>query len=69
MTNATLQIIARQIKNPSFVPPISDFQLGRLMFKANRSIEECTTDEMVHGWLSADGDGARLVRMFRQAVN
>lgn len=66
MTNATLQIVVRQIKNPSYVPPISDFQLGRLMFKASRSIEECTTDEMANGWVSAAGDNARLVRM---AVN
>ena len=66
MTNATLQIVVRQIKNPAYVPPISDFQLGRLMHKANRSIQECTTDEMANGWVPAAGDNAGVVRM---AVN
>ena len=66
MTSATLKIVAKQIKNPAYVPPVTDFQLGRLMFKASRSIEECTTDEMANGWVSAAGDNARLVRM---AVN
>lgn len=63
MTTETLQTVVKHIKNPSFVPPISDFQLGRLMFRASRSIEECTTDEMANGWVSAAGDDAGLVRV------
>lgn len=70
MTNASLQTVVRHIKNAAYVPPITDFQLGRLMYKSARSIEECTTDEMVHGWLSAEGDGesAYWLCMMKEAV-
>lgn len=63
MTTETLKIVAKQIKNPAYVPPVTDFQLGRLMFRASRSIEECMTDEQANGWVSAAGDDARLVRV------
>ncbi len=71
MTHQTLQVVVQQIKNPAFVPPITDYQLGRLMYKSARDITECTTDEMAHGFVAAAGDceDAYYLSMMRQAVN
>jgi hypothetical protein len=57
MTHQTLQIVVKQMQSPNFVCPISDYSIGRAMYRNAYGIEECTTDEMTVGWLDAEKSG------------
>ncbi len=71
MTTQTLQIVVKQMQSPNFVCPISDYAIGRAMYRNGYGIEECTTDDMASGWLAAEAacEDAYWLSMMRQAVN
>jgi hypothetical protein len=50
------QIVAHR---RNFVQPLSDFDLGRQMFRAGKRLAACSTDEAARGWLAAESAGAQ----------
>lgn len=48
------QMLAEKAVNPNFVPPISDYQIGKRMFYNAIAFAECTSDDMRSGWLAAE---------------
>ena len=43
----------------NFVPAMSDFDLGRKMFRQGRRLAQCNTDECARGWLAAESAGCQ----------
>ena len=43
----------------NFVPAMSDFDLGRKMFRQGRRLSQCNTDECARGWLDAEAAGCQ----------
>ena len=48
------QMLAERATNKNFVPPISDYDLGKRMFYSAIAFERCTSDDMRSGWLAAE---------------
>lgn len=55
MSNETLQAILKQSVDPSYVPPQSEFIIGRWLFRLGFPYECCTRDGIRTGYLSAQG--------------
>lgn len=47
------QMLAERAINPNFVPPISDYRIGKRMFYSAIAFASCTSDDMRSGWLAA----------------
>jgi hypothetical protein len=48
----TAQLISLK-KDPNYVAPVSDYLLGRRMFRGAIPFSDCTTRSMRRGWLDA----------------
>lgn len=48
------QMLAERQANKNFVPPISDFRIGKRMFYNCIPFDQCTSDDMRSGWLAAE---------------
>ena len=43
----------------TFVPAMTDYQLGQKMFRQGRRLSQCNTDECARGWLAAESAGCQ----------
>jgi hypothetical protein len=48
------EMLAQKAANPNFVPPISDYRIGKRMFYNAIAFDQCTSDDMRSGWLAAE---------------
>lgn len=48
------QMLAERQANKNFVPPISDYRIGKRMFYNCIPFDQCTSDDMRSGWLAAE---------------
>jgi hypothetical protein len=53
----SVSMITHQRRN--FVPALSDFDLGRQMFRTGKRLSQCNSDEAARGWLAAEAAGAQ----------
>ena len=49
------EMLAQKATHRNFVPPISDFRIGKRMFYNCIPFDQCTSDDMRSGWLAAEG--------------
>ena len=58
MTTQTIQAVAANLRNPSFVPPVTEHRLGWLAYASGLPLRVCGSTAMRAGWRQANRDEA-----------
>ena len=71
MTLATLQNVIKLWWSRNYVPPVSDYQIGRQLYRTGHDITACLADDACKGWLAAEQSGmlAYYGEMMAEATN
>ena len=70
MTTQTLQAVVTQMQNRNYVPPISDFCLGRTLYRNGYKRIECVNDTQRRGYDHAEATCESMYWLsMMQAVN
>jgi len=57
MNLSTLQTVLKLWWNRRYVPPVTEYQIGRQLYRTGHDITDCLTDDSAKGWLAAEQAG------------
>lgn len=69
--NAAIVTEPKAKSNSRFVPPLSEYEMGRQLYRQGKCLAECIGDSEADGWLDAEAAGADAYYrcMMAEAVN